>query len=120
VELRCSSDQGLHRGGDHRPVAVDLLTGYPPEEVAAGKPELELEAARSEGRFEDEGWRILRAKRPSLRVFYMSGYTEDAIIHHGVLTADLDFIEKPLTAAPLVAKVRIVLERPSSDRTDAG
>jgi two-component system, cell cycle sensor histidine kinase and response regulator CckA len=54
--------------------------------------------------------RQLCAERASLRVLYMSGYTEDAIHHHGVLEAGLAFIQKPFTADALVRKIREVLD----------
>jgi PAS domain S-box-containing protein len=48
--------------------------------------------------------------RPGLRVLYMSGYTDDAIVHHGVLDPDTAFINKPFTALDLTRKVRAVLD----------
>jgi PAS domain S-box-containing protein len=52
----------------------------------------------------------LKAKRPATRVLFMSGYTEDAIIRHGVYTAQASFIGKPFSPASLTAKVREVLD----------
>ena len=37
----------------------------------------------------------IKALRPQILVLYMSGYTEDAIVHRGVLNEGIDFIEKP-------------------------
>jgi CheY-like chemotaxis protein len=52
-----------------------------------------------------------RSFRPEMQVLYMSGYTDDAIIHHGVLDPDSDFIEKPFTAHALISKVRETLNK---------
>jgi two-component system cell cycle sensor histidine kinase/response regulator CckA len=49
--------------------------------------------------------------RPGLKVIYMSGYTEDAITHHGVLDPGIAFIHKPFTAETLGQKIREVLDR---------
>jgi two-component system, cell cycle sensor histidine kinase and response regulator CckA len=49
--------------------------------------------------------------RPRLRVLFMSGYTDDAVVRHGVLATSAAFIQKPFGAESLLAKVREVLEQ---------
>jgi two-component system, cell cycle sensor histidine kinase and response regulator CckA len=44
-----------------------------------------------------------------MRVLYMSGYTDDAIVQHGVLEPGLAFIQKPFTAEALARRIREVL-----------
>jgi PAS domain S-box-containing protein len=48
---------------------------------------------------------------PQLKVLYTSGYTDDAIVHHGVLEHGVAFLQKPYTPASVSAKVRAVLDR---------
>jgi PAS domain S-box-containing protein len=55
--------------------------------------------------------RQLISQQPGLKVIYMSGYTEDAITHHGVLDPGIAFIHKPFTAETLGQKIREVLDR---------
>lgn len=52
----------------------------------------------------------LRAKQPGLQVLFMSGYTDDAVLHHGILTHTDQFISKPFTPLTLARKVREVLD----------
>jgi PAS domain S-box-containing protein len=56
--------------------------------------------------------------RPSIRVLFMSGYTDEAIVQHGVLDANVKFIQKPFTWIALTRKVREVLNRKTSLSTD--
>ncbi len=46
---------------------------------------------------------------PQIKVIYMSGYTDNAIVHHGVLAPELNFIEKPFSPEGLARKAREVL-----------
>ena len=47
-----------------------------------------------------------------MKVLYVSGHTEDAIIHHGVLEQGLAFLQKPFTQRALAERVRHLLDRP--------
>jgi CheY-like chemotaxis protein len=48
-------------------------------------------------------------RKPRLKVLYMSGYTDDAILRHGVLTAESAFLQKPFSAVGLSEKIHAVL-----------
>jgi two-component system, cell cycle sensor histidine kinase and response regulator CckA len=52
--------------------------------------------------------------QPSLKVIYMSGFTEDFIAHHGVLDPGMAFLAKPFTSHSLGLKIREALERPAT------
>ncbi len=53
---------------------------------------------------------ILRRTHPHLKVLFISGYTDQAVGHHGVFAPDSQFLQKPFTTAGLLAKVRALLD----------
>ena len=53
----------------------------------------------------------LTAERPGIRVLYMSGYTDDAVVRHGVLAEGMPYLQKPFSPRALASKVREVLDR---------
>jgi len=52
----------------------------------------------------------LRTLRPDIKILLTSGYTDDALAHHGVLETGLAFLEKPFSRAKLAQKVRDILD----------
>jgi two-component system cell cycle sensor histidine kinase/response regulator CckA len=56
----------------------------------------------------------LVGSRPAMRVLCMSGYTDDSIVRHGVLQAEMAYLQKPITPQTLTRKVREVLDAPRS------
>jgi CheY-like chemotaxis protein len=53
---------------------------------------------------------ILVARRPKMKVIFMSGYTDDAVVHHGVMSQSTAFLQKPFTTQALVKMLREVLD----------
>jgi len=53
----------------------------------------------------------LRARRPKMKVIFMSGYADNAIVHQGILDPGIAFLQKPMTPGMLARKVRDVLDQ---------
>jgi PAS domain S-box-containing protein len=53
----------------------------------------------------------LRQLHPEMQVLYMSGYTDDAVVRHGLLDESMSFIQKPFSPSVLAHKVRSVLDQ---------
>jgi two-component system cell cycle sensor histidine kinase/response regulator CckA len=108
-----------------RSLAVSVLTkaGYTVLEASSGREALEL-ARSHEGPIhllltdvvlpEMSGRQVaeaIRDARPAMRVLYTSGYTDNVVVHHGILDAGVEFLPKPYSPSTLASKVREVLER---------
>jgi two-component system cell cycle sensor histidine kinase/response regulator CckA len=52
----------------------------------------------------------LKSERPDIKVLYLSGYTDDAIVRHGILQGGANFLQKPFTATVLTTRVREILD----------
>jgi two-component system, cell cycle sensor histidine kinase and response regulator CckA len=135
------ADAHSTRGGDETILLVEdeqlvrttaarvlAMRGY--EVLDAGDPKQALAIARSHvGRIDllltdvvmpamngRELAEKIRSLRPNISVLYMSGYTDDVIVRHGVQTSEVAFLAKPFTITDLVRTVRTILD----EKTEAG
>jgi CheY-like chemotaxis protein len=95
LEARCPSD--ALRIGEHHPGPIHLLVTDVVMPQMGGR-ELAERLTRS---------------RPDMKVLYLTGYTDDAIVRHGVLAARVPLLQKPFEPDALAWKVREVLDQPS-------
>ncbi len=61
----------------------------------------------------------LRERYPGLRVLFMSGYTDDTVVRHGVTDSNVAFLQKPFGLAALRDTLQRSVRKPSSPKADA-
>jgi two-component system, cell cycle sensor histidine kinase and response regulator CckA len=88
---------------DHGEAALQIVSGY------SGKIDMLITDVVMPGMSGRELSARLCASCPQTKVLYLSGYTEDAIVHEGVVDPDTAFLQKPFTLQMLARKVREVL-----------
>ncbi|HYO16632.1 MAG TPA: ATP-binding protein [Thermoanaerobaculia bacterium] len=59
----------------------------------------------------------LRQRDPAIRAIFISGYTDNVVLRHGILEGEFEFLEKPYSVNRLAAKIREVLSKPAQPST---
>jgi YesN/AraC family two-component response regulator len=98
------------------------MDGYTILVAANAKEALQISAARqapihlllTDVVMPETGGRALAEKlqptRPEMKVLFMSGYTEDAVVRHGILHEQVNFLQKPYSPLMLAKKIRELLK----------
>jgi CheY-like chemotaxis protein len=89
---------------DHGDTAVQICGKYP------GKVHLMVTDVVMPGMSGRELAEHVKSSRPDMKVLFVSGYTDDAVIRHGILGTGVAFLQKPFTLDALLRKVRAVLD----------
>ena len=89
--------------------APDGIQGMKVAESFEGKIDILITDVAMPGMSGHELAKRVAASRPGIKILFLSGYTEDAIIHEGVLDPGTAFLQKPFTLQALARKVREVL-----------
>jgi len=106
-----------------RSLVVETLQAHGYQVLEAATPQAGLELAATHGRPIDllltdivmpemngrQLYEQIMGKTGPLKVLYMSGYTDNVIVHHGILGKGVDFLQKPFSINRLLQKVRAVL-----------
>jgi CheY-like chemotaxis protein len=108
-KLRAVARDALIRAGHHVLEAPSPLEAIRQVESHAGEIHLLLTDVVMPQMSGRQLAQRLTHLRPTLRVLFMSGYTENTIVHDGILDPDVAFLPKPITPARLVEKVDEVL-----------
>ncbi len=109
VPLRQLCETILARLGYRVSAAGDSLEGLMLVREQGLEPDLVVTDVIMPGMNGAEMVERLRRDRPDLKVLYMSGYPDEAIVRHGVLDPGIPFIQKPFTERALAAKVQQAL-----------
>jgi CheY-like chemotaxis protein len=108
-----------------RQLVCETLTAHGYNVIEAGSPERALELAMNRRHnihllltdviMPGMNGRVLQQKlialNPNIKVLFMSGYTDNVIVRHGILDRNVNFLQKPFTVTSLTQKVRHVLNQ---------
>ena len=108
-QVRAVVQRALERGGYGVLVAQDANDALRLSEAVSSIDLLLTDVVMPQMNGRELAERV-RAKRPGIRVLFTSGYTDDAILRHGVLDQGVPFLQKPITPAALMRSVRETLD----------